>query len=371
MDRDKTNEIIESIDKYLEEVLFYYDLPGLAVAVGKENFVHRKVLGYSDFIKKEPLTEDKIFHMASVSKTFVSMGIMKLIQEKKLRLEEKVVNILPWIRIDDYRLRDITIKSLLTHTSGLADVDDYGWDRPRGDVEALRDYVMSKEVTESKLLWAPEENKLKYSNIGYEILGLVIAETSGVSFEEYMKESFLKPLEMNNSNFLTFERGLQVLKKEDNTKNYNIEECLGLDVLKKARMAMPHYKNEENHICLEKHYPYNREHGPSSTLTTNLYDIEKWAKAALNKTLVDDDLYKKIWAGHAIVPNNGEEMGLGWFIRNQDDKKLVGHEGTDDGFRASFWVCLQEDAYVIVMSNISKAPVKKISKGVFERICYN
>ncbi len=371
MEKEIFTEITQSIDKYLEETLFYYDLPGIAVSAGRGKFEYRRAVGYSDYIKKEQLGEKELFHMASISKTFVSMAIMILVNQGKLSIEQRLVDVLPWVKINDDRLGDITIKSLLTHTSGLKEVREYDWDKPRGDEEALSDFVKSKQVANSTLLWSPKDNKFSYSDMGYEILGAVISEVSGVSFEEYINRIFLKPLEMENSTFLTFERGLKVLKEENNFNNYTLEESLNLDVLKKAGMAMPHCKDKENHICLEKHYPYNREHGPSSTLTTNLYDIEKWAKAALNKTLVDDDLYKIIWAGHTIVPNNGEEMGLGWFIRNQDGKKLVGHEGTDDGFRASFWVCPQETAYVIVMSNISKAPVKKISKGVFERICYN
>ncbi len=359
----------KKLDKYIEEALFYYDLTGLAVSVGRGDYIYRKSVGYGDFEKKEKLKGDEFFHLASVSKTFVAMSIMKLVEESKITLETRLIDVLPWIKIKDERLNSITIKNLLTHTAGLGDVEDYGWARPRFDDKALSDYVKSKEVTESRLIWAPEENKFKYSNIGYEILGVIIKEISGISFEEYIKENFFVPLEMNNSTFLTFERGIEILKKE--AEHYTLEEALGLELLKKAGGAMPHYKDEENHIHLEKQYPYNREHGPSSTLTSDLYDIEKWARAIMSKTLIDDELYNEIWTGQTIVPNNGEEMGLGWFIRKQKELTFFGHEGNDDGFRASFWICPEKEAFVTVMSNISKAPVKKISKGVFEVICWN
>ena len=87
--------------------------------------------------------------------------------------------------------------------------------------------------------------------------------------------------------------------------------------------------------------------------------------------------YRKIWRPYATVPNNGEQMGLGWFMREQtvtsDDGtsctyQLCGHEGTDDGFRASFWICPELDMVTVVLSNLSGAPVKRINKKLFDRI---
>ena len=69
-----------------------------------------------------------------------------------------------------------------------------------------------------------------------------------------------------------------------------------------------------------------------------------------------------------MVPNNGEYIGLGWFIREQCGYRLYGHEGTDDGFRASFWICPDLDAQICVMSNLSEAPVKRINRQIFDML---
>ena len=79
-----------------------------------------------------------------------------------------------------------------------------------------------------------------------------------------------------------------------------------------------------------------------------------------------EETYEKIWTKHALVPNNGEHMGLGWFMREQDGYKIIGHEGTDIGFRASHWICPELDAQVTVVCNISGGAVKKISKGIYD-----
>ena len=351
--------IINKLDKFLEETLFYQDLPGLAVGItaGEKSPSHLKGLnykgtaGFKDFLTREPLKPEHIFHMASVTKLFVGTAVMQLVSAEKLSLGTKAVDVLPWLTMQDERLNDIALIHLLTHTAGLGDVEDYGWDRPETDGGALRRYLESEEVTRSRLLWAPGSGKFQYSNMGYEMLGSIIAEASGMSFEEYVAAHIFKPLGMLDSTLLTHERTGGSLQLED---------------LSKAGLAMPHTKDKNNHITLEEHYPYNRAHGPSSTLTTNLFDMEKWARANLNKALLTKETHEEMWKPYAEVPGNGEEIGISWFIRRQNGYTLYGHEGNDDGFRASFWICPELDLHIVVASNLSKAPVKKINKSVFD-----
>lgn len=349
------NELTQKLDQYIEEALFYYDLPGLAVsAVSREKDLdYKNAVGYRNFITKAPLKTEHIFHMASVSKLFTSSGIMMLCSRGELGLDDKLADVLPELSIEDGRYREITVRSMLTHTSGIADVEDYHWDTPRTDEAALRDYCFSDEVRKSPMLWSTGEGKFRYSNIAYELLGYIIEKKSGMPYEEYMKQTFLQPLGMKDSTFLTFERA---------------GGSLDLAKLESRNMAMPHTKDEEKHIVMEKHYPYNREHGPSSTLTSNLYDLSRWADAHIDRKVFSPELYKEIWKGYATVPNNGEKMGLGWFMRKQHGLSLCGHEGTDDGFRASFWICPEHGIHVIVVSNLSGAPVKKIGKKLLTLI---
>ena len=142
-----------------------------------------------------------------------------------------------------------------------------------------------------------------------------------------------------------------------------------------------------------QYYPYTRQHAPSSTLTSNVRDLLRWGRAHLasargcadgsgrgadaDAPLLKPETYRKVWRPYATVPNNGEQMGLGWFMREQivtsDDGtartyRLYGHEGTDDGFRASFWICPELDLVTVVLSNLSGAPVKKINKKLFSVI---
>ncbi len=355
---------IQQLEQYIKEARELFDLPGLAVCVQVREDGPEKLAGLdlkmAEGVKNietgEPLKTEHIFHMASVSKLFTASGILQLCERGKLDLEDRLADRLPFVKIGDPRMGEIRLKHMLTHTSGMEDVEDYHWDTPRTDEAALKDYACSEEVRESHMLWSPQENRFRYSNMAYELLGLVIAEVSEMSYEDYMRQEILEPLGMKDSTFLTHRRAGGSLKLED---------------LSRAGMAMPHTKDEEKHIVLEKHYPYNREHGPSSTLTSNISDLAKWADIHLKKGLFEQAQYEKIWHAYAEVPNNGEGMGLGWFMRKQEGYDIYGHEGTDDGFRASFWICPQLAAHVTVVSNISRGAVKKINKNLFKILIHS
>lgn len=348
--------IKRQLDQYIEESLYYYDLPGLAVLVKNDQMNYVKAVGYKDFTKKEPLKEEHIFHMASVSKLFTASAILHLQEQGVLSLSDKLKDLLPYIKIADRRFDEIEILHMLTHTSGLDDVDSYGWDHPRTDDLALKTYGQSAEVTDRRLLWSPQENKFRYSNMAYELLGLVISEVSGMSFESYIEKYIFEPLGMKDATFLTGERAKGSLKLED---------------LSNAGMAMPHTKDDENHILLENCYPYNREHAPSSTLTAHVGDLSKWGNAHLSRSFFSEETYDAMWKAYTTVPNNKEGMGLGWFMRKQEGYDLYGHEGNDDGFRASFWICPELNTQVIVVCNILKAPAKKINKKLFELVTHS
>lgn len=336
-------------------------------------FEYISTRGYRDFTMRSSchaalLHHDDIFHCASVSKLFTSAAILMLINASdELSLNSRVAELLPDLPFADKRFRNIRLWNMLTHTSGLGDCSDYHWDNPQTGLNALRDYVYSDEVCMQPMLWLPQgspasaDNKFRYSNVAYEILGHIVSEYSQIispiklSYEEFISKYLLEPAGMTSSSMNTFAR------RDRNT----------------GRLARPHVKAADNSIIPAGHYPYNRAHAPSSTLTSNVTDLLRWGRLHINSckgryespVIFSKDFYNVIWREYATVPNNGEKMGLGWFMRKQKagglEYSLYGHEGTDDGFRASFWICPELELVSAVLSNISNAPVKKINKRLF------
>ncbi|MBQ3611181.1 MAG: beta-lactamase family protein, partial [Firmicutes bacterium] len=142
-------------------------------------------------------------------------------------------------------------------------------------------------------------------------------------------------------------------------------------------IAMPHSKGRDRVIRLETTYPYTRQHTPSSTLKSTAADLLKWAGSLLQPAGFSD-----MWIPRIEVPDTGEQMGLGWFIRKQyvstetheagENEKsiytLVGHEGSDNGFRTSFWMSPELGIATVLLCNLTDAPLKKLNKKLFEKL---
>ena len=347
----KEKATLDSIcENFIDMVMDFYDIPGIAVGAycNGDSFTGAK--GFSNYETKDPLHRDSIFHCTSVSKLFTAMGIMKLTEQGELSSADRLCDIVPWMSIADKRWENITIGSMLTHTSGLTDINDYRWGEHRTDENALREYALSDEVAGRKLLWEPGDG-FRYSSMAYDLLGLVITEVSGMTFEEFMKREIFDPLGMDDTTFLS----------ESDLTN----------------LAMPHSKGRDRVIRLETTYPYTRQHAPSSTLKSTAADLLKWAESLLNPAGFSD-----MWIPRKEVPDTGEQMGLGWFIRKQDvstgtqeegehEKSrytLVGHEGSDNGFRTSFWMCPDLGIATVLLCNLTDAPLKKLNKKLFEKL---
>jgi CubicO group peptidase (beta-lactamase class C family) len=331
------------LEEQLFNAFYYYDLPGIVAGVGsgQHGLEFVKSFGKKNVVTGEPLTPKDIFHMASMAKLFTGTGIMQLWEKGLLDLDVPITRYLEWFQMGEPSAKHITIRQLLTHTSGMPDVSDYHWDQPQTSSTALMEYIQSDEIRSARLLWPASDKKFSYSNIGYDILGLIISVVSKQTFEAYMEANIFKPLGMTESTFFTPDRDM-------------------------ASICSPHEKNAAKEAVPLKHYPYNRIHAPSSTLTSNIFDTAMWAIAHLNKRVLLPETYHMVWEAFATVPNNGENICLSWFSREQNGFRLYGHEGADVGFRSSFWICPELDFFVILCSNLSSAPLKTIGKSIFE-----
>src|SRR5262249_8781154 len=162
-------------------------------------------------------------------KPFVATAVMQLVEQGKVDLDKPVADYLPYFRLKDDRYRSITVRQMLTHTSGMPDVDNYHWDQPEYDDGALERYVRS--LQDKELRWHPG-SKYAYSNMAYEVLGDLVAKVSGTTFEDDVEANILKPLGMNSSTLL--------FKKAD-----------------PAKLATGHTRTKDGTVTPVGQYPYH------------------------------------------------------------------------------------------------------------------
>jgi len=325
----KTLEI--KLDSVLKQAYKVFELPGFAIGIVKENkVIYSKGFGLKKLNTNDSINSESLFHMASVSKPFVAMAIMQLADKGKIKLESPLTAYIPYFKMKDLRYKAITIRQMLTHTSGFPDVKDYDWDKPQYDDGALERYIKDS-VSTYKLLSAPG-TQFYYSNMAYDVLAEVIKQVSGMPFENYMDRYIFKPCKMYNSTFLR--------KKVP------------------ADLATsPHVLGSNCNFQVSNIYPYNRCHAASSTLHSNIHDMLQWASLILNngrlygKQIINEASLKSMVSAQYKFDEESS-MGYGWFLDKRNGRALINHGGSDVGYASYIGIIPQDSIAIVVMSNL-------------------
>ena len=308
-----------------------FDLPGIAFGMIKnDTIIYADAHGITSVDTKAPMSSRSVFHMASVSKPFVATAIVQLVEQGKIDLDGKLTEYLPYFTMADERYKDISIKHMLAHTSGIPNTGDYQWDQPQYDEGAAERYARSHKDLE--LDFAPG-TQYNYSNPAFDILCDVIAKVSGMTFEDYMTQHIFEPIGMKNSTFYK------------------------PDVPKELATA-PHILGDSLQVGVSTIYPYNRRHAGSSTLHSNVEDMLLWAQVYLNKGTING---KQIFSEASYdlltrihTPQDERKVCLSWFPGRINDSPIYYHEGQDTGYNTFFGFMPEQKAAVVLMTNADR-----------------
>jgi CubicO group peptidase (beta-lactamase class C family) len=203
----RAQDVQTRIDSYLAQQVKQRGIPGLTAAVVRDGkVIYVGAHGVRRLGTNEKLTPQHVFHFASVCKPFVATAIMQLVESGKMDLDAPVTKYLPYFSLSDERFRNITIRQMLNHTSGMPDVEDYEWNKPQFDEGAAERYV--RAVRSERLSWNPG-SAWQYSNMAFDILGDVIAKASGESFEAYVRTNILERIPVQPESCAKFDSELQ------------------------------------------------------------------------------------------------------------------------------------------------------------------
>jgi len=333
---------VKRIDTYLQGAVTRHQIAGLTVAATRnDSVVYTGSFGFRNVDTRDPMKSSYIFHWASVSKTFVGTAIMQLVEKGKINLDEKLIHYLPYFKQQDENYKNITIRQMLNHTSGIGDVEDYEWDKPQNDEEAPERFVRSLE--HDKMLFVPGKD-WAYSNTAFEILGVVITTVSGIPFETYVRKNILAPLEMKHTSFIYPE--------------------------------IPDSLRVKGHLwaakpIVSKVYPYNRIHAPSSTLNSNVPEMTHYAIANLHRgeyngtRILSDSSYTVLWTNSVNLPDR-PKVGISWFLGEYKGMKTISHSGGDTGFRSYLLLIPEKNISVAVACNYEQGRTNDIAFSVLD-----
>ncbi|MBK5114791.1 MAG: beta-lactamase family protein [Candidatus Heimdallarchaeota archaeon] len=332
-------EASELIDNYLDYQTYLYELPGLAVGIFVDNeIVFQKEYGYADVEAKKKFSNHHLFRIASHSKLFTATAIMMLYNEGKLSLDDKVTKYVPWFTSDnDKNLQDITIRHLLTHTSGLS-------------CDGKKDYVgknetLSLEELKTQLkegLSVSKTNEVvKYSNIGYVLLGQIIESISQQEFGQFIQTKILDPLEMSNTYIDVSEKNRPLHVVGYGTK-------------------YPRENRERFSLFPSGLFQ------PAAGLSSTVSDLIKFYQAHLfgNDILLPDDLKREMQRIQVKMGNN--IRGLGFELSNKPEGKIAGHTGGEVGFRSKSGFFQDKRVIIVVFCNATNIGIE----GFFYGLCH-
>jgi len=315
--------LFKKVDSVVVNKMKQYNIPGLSIGlIRNDSIIYSKGYGVRSIKTGKLVTENTIFHTASISKLFTAVATMKLIEQNVITVEDKLVDIIPELKYDDTRVNSITIKNLLNHTSGLPDISNYHWGNNNQSDNSLKEFVLGLNLK----LDSDPSSEYQYSNLAYDILGYVIEKVSGSTFDDFLNENILNKSGMYSSDFRYF-------KIHDSLK------------------TSPHSKRWiTKNIYERKTYPYTREHAPSSTLNSSSKDLSKWMISFL-QTLNDSGLNNKIPTMIEPTFSSNPYIGLGFQLSDINSKKTIGHYGGDKGFRSYLIMIPEEKIGLVVLAN--------------------
>lgn len=196
----KISETFPVIDKIFRDYADSNHLPGVAyglVVDGK--LVYKGNFGYTDIDKKIPVSSSSLFRIASMSKSFTCMAILKLRDEGKLNLDDPAYFYIPELKKLKYPTADaphITVRHLMTHGAGFPEDNPWG-DRQLADSDKDLVELINKQLSFSN----PPGIAFEYSNLGFALQGMIITKVSGMPYQEYIKKNILEPLGMQTTTY--------------------------------------------------------------------------------------------------------------------------------------------------------------------------
>lgn len=324
------------------------DAPGLAVLVRKDGrTVFERGYGVSDLRTMARIDSQTNFRLASFTKQFTAMAIMLLVHDGKLRYDDNLTQFFP-----DFPAyaKDITIRNLLNHTSGLPDYEDLmdAEEKAKGPLWTPQHQIQDEEVLhlleKASIGFFAPGTSWAYSNSGYVVLGLVVAKVSGKPFGDFLAERIFSPLRMDHT--LMYVKG----KNEVTNRAYGHTKEKGASVFKETDQS-----------------PTSATQGDGGVYS-RLEDLARWDDALRNHTLLSAEEMQPALTVAKLVdgspthwpdvphgdngsPGKPVSYGFGWFLDPYQQHPRMWHTGGTMGFATIIERLTSDNLTIVVLCN--------------------
>ncbi|MBI4541083.1 MAG: serine hydrolase [Gemmatimonadetes bacterium] len=329
---------LSGLDAYVEQAMQAWGVPGLAIAVVKnDQMVYARGFGVKELGKPDRVDEHSLFAVGSTSKAFTAAAVGMLVDEGRLGWDDRVVERLPGFQLyDPYVTREMRVRDLLTHRSGLSRGDRLWYGSTYDREEILR------RVRYLQPTWG-FRTRYGYQNIMFLAAGQMLARIAGMSWDDLVRTRIFEPLGMRRTN-----TSVLVLKDDPN-------------------VAMPHVRAEDGVHPV----PYRNidNIAPAGSINSSVRDMAQWIRLQLGEgsyegqRLVSPEAIREMHAAQMLqrIDPESEELfptthfqayGLAWSLQDYHGRKLAQHGGGIDGMAARVALMPEEELGVVILSNL-------------------
>jgi CubicO group peptidase (beta-lactamase class C family) len=317
----------DRIDDYIAAQMRWENIPGLSLAVVKDGkIVKARGYGLANVETNTPATPETVYKIGSVSKQFLAAGVMLLVEQGKLNLDDRVGKYLDGT---PETWNDITIRRLLTHTSGIVrEAPDFDPLKMQPDLEVIKSSYKLPLRFAPGVRWA-------YSNVNYYCLAEIIHRVTGKPWSQFITENIFTPA------------GMSATRTTSNTD------------------IVPHrasgYTSTQSGLTNAEIWLALR---PSGAFLSSVLDFAKWDAALDSRSILSSLSYSQMWSPVLLNDGTTYGYGFGWFLGSFQGHKRIYHSGGVPGFVCEFDRFVDDRVTVILMANISNRDLSDIAAGV-------
>ena len=327
------------VDSIASQTLQTTGVPSASLAIVRHGrLVYAQAYGDAKLEPKTPAAPQMRYSVGSISKQFAAASVLLLQQQGKLSLDDKVAKYFP----DLTRANEITIRELLSHTSGYQDYwpQDYV---PPFMLQPITAQAIMDRWAKKPLDFAPG-SKWQYSNTNFVIAGAIVEKVSGTPFMQFVQQHILKPLNMTSAMDINLGR----LTESDPTGYMRF--ALG--------PLHPAPKEGKGWLFA------------AGELAMTPSDLAKWDIAMIKESLLKPASYKAMQTEVRLNSGVGSNYGLGVFVGMQSGHRMIEHSGEVSGFTAENLVFPDDSAAVVVLTNQDAAPAAGAIGGAIARMLF-
>jgi CubicO group peptidase (beta-lactamase class C family) len=311
----------DRVDDYIKGEMAARQIPGVALTIIQNGrTVKTAAYGLANIECNVPVKPETVFEIGSLTKQFTAAGILLLAQEGKLSVDDKISRHLKDVP-DSWQ--KITVRHLLTHTSGLKSYTGL-------DGFELRRHLTQAQFIQGIAALPPEFQpgaSWKYCNTGYNLLGFIIENASGKDYWDFMRERIFRPLGMNSTT-----NRLPSLIIPNRASGYE----------------------QTNHVLINRDYDLSDVFAAGAIVSTT-GDLARWNAALDCEDILSAKSKDQMWTPARLNDGKPAKYGFGWFIDSLAGHKNIGHSGSTSGFSASIQRFPDDKLAIIILTNTDES----------------